>query len=165
MENRIKRVRSIVMSVDAPLDHETGWIDITDINNPLFKIYINGDWVILAGGGSPTPTPSTLTNTWYRGSSNNRLEIDESLPSVIKSFSSSKSTSTSGNFNRIYYYLAIASDQSVVSVITSNNENITSQFNLRTTVVIDNITYSLYEFFLDTLIPLDITATIRINGN
>ena len=164
LESRIKRIKELVLSVDAPLDHSVGWVDITDIDNPLLKLYFNGEWTTLAGGGSPTPTPTTLVNPWYRGGTNNRLEIDENLPSRIAGFTSSRSLSASANLNTVYYYIAIASDQSITSIITANQETITSQFVLRTTVVIDDITYKLYEFFLDTLLPLDVTATVRVTG-
>ena len=32
-------------------------------------------------------------------------------------------------------------------------------------MIIDGNTYKLYEFYLDTLVSLDVTATINITGN
>lgn len=121
------------------------------------------NWKLMTGSG--TTTPPTLLNFWYRGCVDDRFEIDDNLSSKIISLSSSKSISGSVNMNKVYGYIAIDSDQNITSIITDNNENITSQFSYIVSVNIDGNEYRLYEFFLDTLISLDVNITIKITGS
>jgi hypothetical protein len=158
----MKRFREVVQSALEPEDKNVLWLDISDSENPLLKYYFAEEWVTLAGGGGPGPSPSKLKNTYYYGALNARVTtatIDVSL------LSETRYTSATGNFNEIYYYIVLAEDQSIVSVITQNQENIGSQFNFIGTLLVDGNPYKLYEFYLDTLVPLDVTATISITGN
>lgn len=158
----MKRFREVVQSMDAPEDRNVLWLDISNSEQPLLKFYFINDWVALAGGGGPSPTPSKLKYYYYYGSLNTRKDINTI---DVLELNSTKNSSTTGNFDKVYYYIAISEDQSIVSVVTANQENITSQFNNIGTFVVGDVQYKLYEFFLDTLIPLDITATINITGN
>ena len=157
----MKRFRETVMSEIAPEDKNVLWLDISDSKEPVLKYYSVEEWIALAGGGSG-PTPTTLRNTYYYGALDNRATL-QSID--ITELSDSNRTAVTGYFNKVYYYIALTSDQSIVNVITSNQENIKSQFNYVGTFIANGVQYKLYEFFLDTLIPLDVTATISITGN
>ena len=158
----MKRFRETVMSKTAPEDKNVLWLDISNSKEPLLKYYSVDDWIALAGGSGPSPTPTTLKYTYYYGALDNRATL-QSID--ITELSYSNRTAVTGYFNRVYYYIALTSDQSIVNVITSNQENIKSQFNYVGTFIANGVQYKLYEFFLDTLIPLDVTATISITGN
>lgn len=68
--NILSRLRTTVTSAYEPRDIHVGWIDISDAENPIFKVYMDGEWKPLSSaccsksssnsgsGSSPTPTPS-----------------------------------------------------------------------------------------------------------
>lgn len=122
------------------------------------------NWKLITGGGG-TQIPTTLVNGWYCGCVDERFEINDELSSKVSSLSTSNDMTVSLNMDKVYGYIAIAEDQSITSIMTDNNENITSQFLYITTVNINDMRYKLYEFFLDTIIPLDVNITIKITGN
>ena len=158
----MKRFREVVKDIHPPEDKNVLWLDVTDGESPLLKYYYLEEWITLAGGSGPGPSPSKLRNNYYYGASNikyNTETID------MSKFDFTRSSYTIGALDKIYYYIILTEDQDIVSVITSNNENITSQFNYTGSFVQNGIIYKLFEFFLDTLIPLDVTATINITGN
>lgn len=157
----MKRFREVIQSPVTPEDESVLWLDTSTPEEPVLRYYCASGWVSIAGGG-PSPTPTTLLNTYYYGALNERVTAQTIN---ISELSGTKNRSTTGNFNETYYYIAISLDQSIVSVITENQENITSQFNNIGTLSVDGKIYRLFEFFLDTFLPFNITATITISGN
>jgi len=158
----MKRFREVVQSIYAPEDKNVLWLDISISDQPILKYYSIDEWISVAGGGGPSPTPTRLKYTYYYGALDTR-QTNETID--LSNLNYSNLTSVSSNFNKIYFYIALTNDQSINSIITMNQENITSQFNNIGSFIRNGVQYTLYEFFLDTLIPLDVTATIRINGN
>ena len=57
-----KRIRTTVYGTTAPLDRNVAWIDTTDANSPVLKLYVNGEWQSVSGGGEgpepPQPDPA-----------------------------------------------------------------------------------------------------------
>lgn len=158
----MKRFREVVQSIYEPEDKNVLWLDISIQDQPILRYYTGNSWISISGGGGPGPSPSRLKYTYYYGA----LDERKTTSTIdIASLNYNNSTSVSGTFNKVYYYIALTSDQNIVSVITQNQEDLTSQFNNIGTFVENGVQYTLYEFFLDTLIPLNVTATIRINGN
>lgn len=158
----MKRFRDIIESVDTPENENVLWLDTSNEDAPILKYFRNGKWVQVAGGGGPAPGPTTLTDYYYYGALENRVTISTiDISSLLKT----KDSESIGNINKVYYYIAICNNQNIISVITHNQEDITSQFSNIGTFNISGKTYTLYEFFLDTLIPLNVYATITITEN
>lgn len=158
----MKRFRDIIESVDTPENENVLWLDTSNEDAPVLKYFRNGKWVELAGGGGPTPGPTVLTDYYYYGSLTNRIT---SATIDVSYLSRTKDSESIGNFNKTYYYIAVCAGQNIASVVTYNQENITSQFSNIGTFLLSGKTYTLYEFFLDALIPLDVYSTITITEN
>lgn len=50
MAIKIKRYRGIVGCIVQPEDKEVLWLDISNSSKPVLKVYIDGEWLKLAGG-------------------------------------------------------------------------------------------------------------------
>ena len=137
------------------------------------NMYVTGlrlDGIEGGGGDTPTPTPTPPTPTpteldypIYYGGQSTELPIDSSTANVIRQWDSTTSYTTSGIYcGEIWYYLAIHTSYSIVSIITDNTEPITSMFELKGRYVQDGKSYNLYEFHLSSDMPLDVNFTLVV---
>lgn len=161
MDNNLKRIRDLLISTEAPLNHNVGWVDVSDITNPLLKVYINGDWSVLAGGGGSGYSGGNLKRLWYYGGSDTQIVLD-SIASSVQAFTSTNKPSVSTHIGEIYYYVIVASNQTLVSVTNINmSEPLVSQFVFKGNTTIEGSSYKVYEFTLDG-VSLDADVTIII---
>lgn len=121
--------------------------------------------IIDEGGVTPTPTEKKLVNVYYYGGSDTKFVNDGNLRSRVMGLPSTDKLSVNSNFNKVYHYIAIASDQTlsdVVAVVTQEHQ--TELFTQLATTSINGITYKVLEYTLDSGIPLDMQCTIKVTG-
>ena len=70
--NALSRLRTTVTSITEPADTHVGWIDVSNADSPVLKIYSNGEWKPLSssGGGSDSLEFIVMENSeWLKASS------------------------------------------------------------------------------------------------
>lgn len=70
----MQRIRTTVISADAPKDTYVEWIDVSNTDSPVPKIYSNGEWKPLSssGGGSGSDSLEFIVmenSEWLKASS------------------------------------------------------------------------------------------------
>ena len=69
--NALSRLRTTVTSITEPADTHVGWIDVSNADSPVLKIYSNGEWKPLSssGGGSDSLEFIVMENSeWLKAS-------------------------------------------------------------------------------------------------
>ena len=164
MAIKIKRYRGIVGCIVQPEDKEVLWLDISNSSKPVLKVYIDGEWLKLAGGEGVEPTPpSKLENPFYYGGSNTEVTIDI-INTVIQYFSNTRNYQVSANIIEPYYYIALPDEVILSKVTTENNEQIKDDFIFKGNFTLNSIKYKLYEFHLNSGLSLDASVTINVTN-
>lgn len=158
----IKRFRETILSDKEPTDDNILWLDISE-EIPILRFKEQGIWQGLSGGGGGDPVVSKdLEIAYFYGGSNEEITTIEEIEETLSSLYTSKKTSVSTTMDKAYHYIILYKDYNVSKVITANNEIITSSFIKKKDFTMDDIEYKLYEFHLNSGLPLDVTATIII---
>lgn len=161
MAVNIIKYRGIVGCITQPEDKYVLWLDISNSSKPVLKVYINGEWSKLAGGGvEPTPTPQ-LENPFYYGGSD--IEVTtETIITSIQYFQSTKNYQVYSSIITPYYYIALPDGVILSKVTTENNEQIKNDFVLKGNFTFNSLRYKLYEFHLDSGLSLDTSIIINV---
>ena len=153
---------------EEPRDKESFlWLRVDDINEPVLAFWDGETWVEVSGGGGGGGN-IPLEHAYFYGGKDDKIVIDSDIETKVKSLATS-SVRVNNNVpcNKKYFYLAVFSENNLIKVITENNENITSNFELdqntfNITLSGQTLTYKLYEFHLNSDIPLNANLNITL---
>lgn len=160
------RIREVIRSQAEPVNKtEILWLHYDEAQGAyLLSYWENGKWNDLAGSGGGGGGSSTLSSPAYYGSTTYIVREAEQ----VQSLSSNDNMTIEMNASLPYVYIAIPNTYILSRVITANNENITSNFELINNALPlsikgKEVNYKLYEFHLNSGLALEERITIYIS--
>lgn len=108
-------------------------------------------------GGGDTPPVVKPIKLYYGGSNDRELDVETEYTSFGHTTNSSVSNRT-----LLKYYYVLVRGNSNIRVVTNNNEPITDWFINDGTMTIDNTSYKIFKFHLDTDLTYNLTINITI---
>lgn len=109
-----------------------------------------------SGGGGDIPVIKPI-KLYYGGSNDRELDVETEYTSFGHTTNSSVSNRT-----LLKYYYVLVRGNSNIRVVTNNNEPITDWFINDGTMTIDNTSYKIFKFHLDTDLTYNLTINITI---
>ena len=130
---------------------------------------VNLDEFRVAGSITDTTSSPTITGRYQQffGISNTAPANSAEVRSLSNSNFTNTNSFVTPVFSNLSFVIAIPATRNLVSVVTSNNENITGNFSLNTFNVNDAggtpVSYKVYTF--TSVTPLGVTATVTLSGS